>query len=217
MGKVLSFCCLLLVVNVLYSQPVLLPVGGNAWALDNSGNLQIRNNGVSRWQEDHTGFTAYIKLTRPGLVKVWLEVDKAGSSSELTVSISGNTKAVVVGGADTSYWAGEWNVKDSGYLAIVVKSIKKSGSEYPRIKALRLDGSAVTAGAGYTKNNEGNFFHWGRRGPSVHMNYQLPKGVDAEWFYNEVTVPKGNDVPGSYFMANGFGEGYFGMQVNGPS
>lgn len=217
MGKVLSFCCLLLVVNVLYSQPVLLPVGGNAWALDNSGNLQIRNNGVSRWQEDHTGFTAYIKLTRPGMVKVWLVIDKAGSSSELTVSISGNTKAVVVGGTDTSYWAGEWNVKDSGYLAIVVKSIKKSGSEYPRIKALRLDGSAVTAGAGYTKNNEGNFFHWGRRGPSVHMNYQLPKGIDAEWFYNEVTVPKGNDVPGSYFMANGFGEGYFGMQVNGPS
>jgi hypothetical protein len=38
--------------------------------------------------------------------------------------------------------------------------------------------------------------------------------VNAEWFYNEVTVPKGNDVLGSYFMADGFGEGYFGMQVN---
>jgi hypothetical protein len=38
--------------------------------------------------------------------------------------------------------------------------------------------------------------------------------TDAEWFYNEVTIPEHNDVTGSYFMADGFGEGYFGMQVN---
>jgi hypothetical protein len=38
--------------------------------------------------------------------------------------------------------------------------------------------------------------------------------MNAEWFYNEVTVPKGNDVLHSYFMADGFAEGYFGMQVN---
>ncbi|MDR0499027.1 MAG: DUF3472 domain-containing protein, partial [Holophagales bacterium] len=35
-----------------------------------------------------------------------------------------------------------------------------------------------------------------------------------EWFYNEVTIQEGQDVIGSYFMANGFSEGYFGMQVN---
>ncbi len=34
------------------------------------------------------------------------------------------------------------------------------------------------------------------------------------YFYNEITVPENNDVLGSYFMANGFGQGYFGMQVN---
>jgi hypothetical protein len=37
---------------------------------------------------------------------------------------------------------------------------------------------------------------------------------NVEWFYNEVTVPVGNDVLGSYFMADGFTGGYFGMQVN---
>ena len=37
---------------------------------------------------------------------------------------------------------------------------------------------------------------------------------DIEWFYSELTVPEGNDVIGSYFMANGFSEGYFGIQVN---
>jgi hypothetical protein len=37
------------------------------------------------------------------------------------------------------------------------------------------------------------------------------------YFYNEITVPENNDVLGSYFMANGFGQGYFGMQVNSPT
>ncbi len=216
MSKLLSFCWLLFCITAVQSQPVLLPVGGNAWSLNNSG-LRIRNNGISRWQEDNTGFTAYVKLTQAGTVKIWLETDKSGLGAELSVSISGNTKKVAISGADTSYWVGEWAVKDSGYLPIVVKSIKKSGPEYPNIKALKLEGTAVTNTASYTKNNEGNFFHWGRRGPSVHMNYQLPKDINAEWFYNEVTVPKGDDIQGSYFMANGFGEGYFGMQVNGPS
>lgn len=46
------------------------------------------------------------------------------------------------------------------------------------------------------------------------MKYELPKETDIEYFYNEVTVPEGNDVIGSYFMSNGFSGGYFGMQVN---
>lgn len=217
MSKLLSFCCLLFLVTVVRCQPVLLPVGGNAWALDNSNSLRIRNSGITRWQEDNTGFTAYIRVAQPGSLKVGLETDKLSAASQLSVSIAGDIKKIIVRERDTLHRAGEWVLKDSGYVAIVVRGLKKTGAEYPGVKALRLEGTAITNQASYTRNNEGNFFHWGRRGPSVHMNYQLPKGVDAEWFYNEVTVPKGSDVLGSYFMANGFGEGYFGIQVNGPS
>jgi hypothetical protein len=32
-----------------------------------------------------------------------------------------------------------------------------------------------------------------------------------------MTIPEGEDPIGSYFMANGFGEGYFGIQVNSPT
>lgn len=46
----------------------------------------------------------------------------------------------------------------------------------------------------------------------------MPDTADkVEWFYSEITVPKSNDVIGSYFMANGFAEGYFGIQVNSAS
>jgi hypothetical protein len=53
---------------------------------------------------------------------------------------------------------------------------------------------------------------WGRRGPSVHLNYQIQKAQKFVVFYNELTILE--DPIGSYFMANGFKEGYFGIQVN---
>ncbi len=46
-----------------------------------------------------------------------------------------------------------------------------------------------------------------RAARSVHLSYTAPKAV---LFYTEVTVEK--SVPGSYFMACGFRQGYFGLQ-----
>ncbi|MBL7472212.1 DUF3472 domain-containing protein [Robertkochia sediminum] len=57
-------------------------------------------------------------------------------------------------------------------------------------------------------------FYFGRRDPSVHLPYDVPSEQDVQWFYNEVTVPEGEDQLGSFFMANGHAQGYFGMQVN---
>jgi hypothetical protein len=46
-----------------------------------------------------------------------------------------------------------------------------------------------------------------RAARSVHLHYPAPA---ADAFYNELTVEK--STPGSYFMACGFGHGYFGIQ-----
>jgi hypothetical protein len=46
---------------------------------------------------------------------------------------------------------------------------------------------------------------------SVHLKYSAPPSTV---FYNEVTVEK--SAPGSYFMACGFRQGYFGIQDLGP-
>ena len=71
----------------------------------------------------------------------------------------------------------------------------------------------VTGKSNYVKDFSD---YWGRRGPSVHLGYALPEG-DTEWFYNEITVPKEGETMHSYYMAAGFGEGYFGMQYNSPT
>src|SRR5699024_269420 len=65
-------------------------------------------------------------------------------------------------------------------------------------------------------DNKDNHFYWGRRGPSIHLKYEMPSKSDMEWLYSELTVTTGMEPVGSYFMANGFGEGYFGIQVNAP-
>lgn len=47
-----------------------------------------------------------------------------------------------------------------------------------------------------------------------HFWWAPPIGVkQIEWFYNEITVEK--SAPWSYFMANGFAGGYFGIQEHG--
>jgi hypothetical protein len=100
-----------------------------------------------------------------------------------------------------------FNIRDTGY-----QHLNLSG---PAVQSITLKGPAIQ-GAAYVPNDEGNYFYWGRRGPSVHLNYALPEDIHAEWFYNEVFVPSGQDVQGSFFMADGFSQGYFGMQVNSP-
>jgi len=57
-------------------------------------------------------------------------------------------------------------------------------------------------------------FYWGRWEPSVHLSYRLPSKVDLRYAYSEINVPSGEDLIGSFYMANGFGQGYFGIQVN---
>lgn len=205
-----------LCVVLVQAQSITLPMGGNAWVnKKNEQGIRVRNNGIGNWTKNGEGFTAYIRVAQPGSLKVWMENEQPSGAATISASIFGRKKTVVLKNGNVFY-LGEWIIKDSGYVPIVVTGLKNTNG-FPGVKALKLEGTAVTDKASYTRNNEGSFFHWGRRGPSVHMGYILPKDIKAEWFYNEITVPEGNDVEGSYFMANGFGEGYFGMQVNSPT
>src|SRR3569623_780629 len=45
--------------------------------------------------------------------------------------------------------------------------------------------------------------------------YPVEKGAEIALFYNEVTAVE--DPVATYYMACGFGRGYFGMQVNSPT
>lgn len=197
---------------------LLIPLGGNAWSNRPDGG-SITNDGIIGWTDPQTSFTVYFRVTQPGSLHIWLHLAVPSGKSRIRVS-PGGLKAEeleVTGTALTRYDAGSWSIRDTGYQSIRIEGIRKSGNVFAAIQSLEIQGSSLDGQVSYVPNNEGNFFHWGRRGPSVHLAYALPAEVHAEWFYNEVTVPEGQDLEGSYFMADGFGEGYFGMQVNSPT
>ncbi len=202
------------------STTISLPLAGNAYSsLHQDSERTLSNKGIVNWSDPKEYFTAYLRVSKPGTLVISLS-DKLviEGQSTLEFSIKNQTKKVNFDEAKTfDGKIGEWTIKDTGYVAITIKGINKSGPNFPSIQTLTINGTATEGKTAYVKNNEGNFFHWGRRGPSVHLNYQQPDNVNAEWYYNEVTVPKGEDILGSYFMACGFGEGYFGMQVNSPT
>lgn len=195
-----------------------VPLGGNTFA-NNTKENTITKNGIENWTDKNTSFKVYVYFSKKGNLSVSLkDATKIVGENVLSFSINNQVKSIkLVEGQDFSSPIGNWDIKDTGYVAIEIKGLSKSSGQFPNLQTLALAGSAVTNQTYFVKDNNGNFFYWGRRGPSVHLNYQIPEKVEAEWFYNEIVVPKGNDVIGSYFMANGFGEGYFGIQVNSPT
>lgn len=132
-------------------------------------------------------------------------------TSQVKISASGQSKTVSASGS--SYHTidiGDFNITDTGYVKVDFQGVSKTGGYFADVSDLYISGTATSGRVHYIKSD----VYWGRRGPSVHMGYTIPAGKTAEWFYNEVTIPTGEDVIGSYFMSNGFAEGYFGIQVN---
>jgi len=196
-----------------------IPLGGNSWRTgkDTTGG-NISNDGIVNWTKQGVSFTVYIRLAKKGKLNVWLNLSVPDGKSQVAISALKTIKNIsVTGNSPKDYYAGEWDIIDTGYVALQIEGISKTGIKYADISSIKLSGSPIDKRVAFVKNNNGDFFYWGRRGPSVHLGYVMPDKTNAEWFYNEVTVPKGNDVLGSYFMADGFGEGYFGMQVNSPT
>lgn len=194
---------------------LLVPLGGNTWCQPRRyDSLVIGDSGIRNWQDSRIRFYTYIRLGRKGTLHLRLH-GKTDGSSALLITINGISHRIRLMQKDFAFVdAGTWQLRDTGYVRIVLSGISRTASCFACLDSYEVSGTAVNAQTCFVRNNEGNFFYWGRRGPSVHLNYPLPDSFKAMWFYNEVTVPRGQDVVGSYFMVAGFREGYFGIQVN---
>jgi hypothetical protein len=192
-------------------QPSLtVPFGGNAYVTGKTG-------------EGKEQASIFFRAGQRGDLCLSLKYNAADTVS-VTASCAGATWRVKLSpGIDVTAQLGCLKSVDSGYIRVDFQGIelarhtrKQALAKRPEklgLEALDLiaTGSAV-AGKAVCVNDFS--FYWGRRGPSVHLNFPFPEKETIEWFYNEITVHLGQDPVGSYYMANGFGEGYFGIQVN---
>jgi hypothetical protein len=196
-----------------------LPLAGNAFSSKHlEDNNSITNRGIENWTDSKEFFTAYFRVSKAGTFQITVEESvTVYGPSELEFSINNVAKKVKFDTSKKAITVGTWKVNKEGYVAIKIKAINKTGDRFPSLDRLTISSADYEGKISYVPNNEGSFYHWGRRGPSVHLNYQVPETTNAAWYYNEVTIPVNEDKVGSYFMANGFGEGYFGIQVNSPT
>ncbi len=192
-----------------------VPMGGNAYVTKQAEEQQRRGRGP-RWESPDMVQSIYFRVDRPAELELALKAKVPQGESRIRATIGGKSREVELkGGEVAAVSLGKYSAKEAGYVRIDLQGLKKSGEVFAEVEAVAVEAPDAVE-LNYVKENGENRFYWGRRGPSVHLGYSLPKGEPVEWFYNEITVPEGSDPIGSYFMSNGFGEGYFGMQVNSP-
>ncbi|MCB0632102.1 MAG: DUF3472 domain-containing protein [Lewinella sp.] len=191
-----------------------IPLAGNAWIVDDpsaSADL-IRETGLTGWSDPVHTVGVYFHLSHTGSLQLAMRARVQSGASELQCTLAGKTKTIILNNTDWQLIPiGTFEVTQPGYQRLDLRGVNRTGPEFAEVETVFITGEAAQGEVHYIKDE----FYWGRRGPSVHLWYPQADPIpQVEWFYNEVTVPEGQDVIGSYFMANGFGEGYFGFQVN---
>jgi len=190
-----------------------VPFGGNAYVTAGSGGDRMGRNGL-RWESPDSVLSVFFHVDRPGELDLALRLRVPEGRSAIEARMAGAKFEAGAEGAEFHEVAlGRVAVKEAGYQRVDLRGIRKDGGDSAVVSGPGVPRVAEGATASFVRNNDGNMFYWGRRGPSVHLGYRLPKDKTTEYAYSEITVPPGEDPPGSYFMANGFGEGYYGIQV----
>ena len=165
---------------------------------------------LRNWNDAESVVSFYFRTEKSGKMNIALN---ATGHSQIEVSLMGKKKKVRL---DSDFpvrvEVGTFKVKNPGYVKMDIRGVKiNKGESFGNIESVAVGGDVAPVVCVSPEFSA----HFGRRGPSVHLGYTLPK-EDVEWFYNEVIVPKEGDIPSSYYMACGFGQGYFGMQNNSP-
>ncbi len=190
-----------------------IPLGGNAYQTKGLSKEEFKAEGILGWQQADSEFSVFFRSAISGEFLVGIEVMSQAKDSKISLELNGKTLEIGLK-SGVSGWVQVGKMQlILGYNEVKLRGLQKSGSDFAKVKKLGIFYSQEPI-LDFVKDNEDNRFYWGRRGPSVHLSYTEPSGGDFKWFYNEMTIPEGEDPIGSYFMANGFAEGYFGIQVN---
>lgn len=193
-----------------------VPTAANSWVEGNPKETEsiIQADGIRNWRRSSDTIVTYLRLGKTGELELALNAKVLSGTSALEVSLGGVSKKIELSNtALQQVYVGKFSVSKPGYQKIVLRGISASAEVFADINDIFIGGSAVGSDSYFIKDE----YYWGRRGPSVHLNYPSPTDAAVEYFYSELTVPAGQDVIGSYYMANGFGQGYFGIQVNSAS
>jgi hypothetical protein len=191
---------------------VAIPTAGNSWFINQpfKNHQYITDNGIEHWSGHGDTIRTYFRVVSANSLSLGIRARARGEASSVAVEVCGQATEIKVTSAEfTDLPVGEFKLNDAGYQEVDI--ISSPGNQNAELDISHIIVTGDFKELDYVKDD----FYWGRRGPSVHLRYNIPKEASPiRYFYNEITVPEGEDVQGSYFMANGFGQGYMGIQVN---
>lgn len=141
-------------------------------------------------------------------------------STNVTVAL-GNISITVAIPAKISYKEVKVGKFKSNYgYNKIITTISSKYSGQGSVYYLNITGRLTNFTMVYNDTNLSDTdFLWGKRGASA---YLTPNDIDEDnkcitYFYSEITIPKGFDTRGCYFMTNGFSKGYMGFQYGEDS
>ncbi|MDR4892907.1 MULTISPECIES: DUF3472 domain-containing protein [unclassified Chryseobacterium] len=192
-----------------------VPVAGNSFlTVKPSGASEvITSTNLGNWTNSNTVISTYFRVSNTGTLNLGLKASVPSGTSVVKITVGNISKNMTLtGSSNKEYTVGDFTVSTPGYVKVDLQGVSKTGGYFADVTDITFSGAASTGTTIYS--NDPSYYYWARRGPSCHLNYVVPTTDNVSYYYNEVTVPAGEDKIGSYFMANGFSAGYFGMQVN---
>ncbi|NVK51998.1 MAG: DUF3472 domain-containing protein [Flavobacteriaceae bacterium] len=191
-----------------------IPTAGNTWVKKKDSltlNSIITKKGVVNWSNNI--LRTYFFIHKPTEISLGINLENHTKKTRLSVSFNGEKKKELkLNSSDSSkVFINNYKIKKAGYHYLDIENISKNTP---------LNIQNILVGISDKKNIDfsRDDFYWSHRGPSTHLNYQIPKEINnIQYYYSEINVPKKNDVIGTFYMANGFQYGYFGIQVNSKS
>lgn len=206
----------LLHISLGYADPIpaksyTIPLVGNAFEIGYSaGRSTIGRDFATISGRTKNSTNVYFKVLGAGELTVSVK-GQSLNGAKVKVNFLNQAKVIDFTHTIETIPLGTFDINSPGYYFVDLSAVEGSAD----ITDIIVSGSAVQSGIIYS--NDPKYYYWSRRGPSCHLGYFIPTKSNVTYYYNEVVVPVGEDVNGSYYMANGFGEGYFGIQVNSPT
>ncbi|MEX2382778.1 MAG: DUF3472 domain-containing protein [Opitutales bacterium] len=194
-----------------------IPVEGNAYITHQSDGSRdgIHRRGGLTWADMDTAVSVFFRVNRPSELDLALRLKVSEGVSKIHLSHGDTLLTREVEASEVQdVKFGKIRLEQEGYVRLALLGKERTGPVFAELSDVLVSSAEPGLELAYVREPGGNRFYWGRRGPSVHLGYSVPTEKPIEWFYSEITVPEGEDPVGSYFMANGFREGYFGIQVN---
>jgi len=201
--------------EIVYNFTTRIPAGGNSWIKNSPEKTKalVFDTGIHNWTSTDDILQTYFATSQSGNLQIGLSVKVPEGLTDIQVLLDGNVRELKLSNATyKDIGVAEFEEVASGYHTLELKAKHKTGNYVADVQEILLGGSVASSEITFIKESEN--FYFGRRGPSDHLNFTIPEDKELLYFYSEIEVPQGQDKIGSYFMADGFNYGYFGIQVN---